>query len=135
LEELAARGRPIHFDEGQTIFIEGEISGRVVIIRSGTARVTFSGAAGRRPIAIVGPGSLLGEFSALDGEPHGSTVTAIDAVEATTFGSVELIDFLRESHDGALWLLRNILRRLRQAERRRVEFAPISNPGGMSSPR
>ena len=125
LEPLAARGEATRLQAGQIAFIAGETSGRVMLVRSGRLRVSAGGGGNERTVAIIEPGAVLGEVSAIDGEPHGATVVAIEPVEAVVIGAAEFLDFLRSSPEACLWVLRSVLRRLRERERGRVEFVPI----------
>ncbi len=129
LEPLAALGETTRFPTGQIVFIGGETSGRVVLVRSGRLRVSVASGGQERTVAVIEPGAILGEVSAIDGEPHGATVVAIEPVEAVVIGAAEFGDFLRSSPEACLWVLRSVLRRLRERERERVEFVPIDGVG------
>lgn len=106
-----------------TLLEEGMTSGAVIVVLVGRVRITTVSADGKETtLAVVGPGEVLGELSALDGRPHSASATALDAVEALV---VHAPDFLRvvEGHGKlGLSLLRTVVTRLRAADRVRVEF-------------
>ena len=74
-------------------------------------------------LAIRGPGDVLGELSAIDGEPRSATATALEPVEALAVPVNDFRRFLEEHPRVALALLAMVSRRLRDADRKRVEFA------------
>jgi CRP-like cAMP-binding protein len=74
-------------------------------------------------LAIRGPGDLLGELAAIDGEPRSATATALEPVEALSLSAGDFRSFLEAHPRVALALLAVLTRRLRDADRKRVEFA------------
>src|SRR5207244_2778441 len=73
-----------------------------------------------------GPGTLVGELEAADGQPRPATVVALEPVEALVISHEEFAAFFA-SHPGAVWLLAGMLcERLRDAERKQVEFGSQS---------
>lgn len=74
---LRDAGRPRRFRTGATLFHEGDHSDWIGLIVKGRVKISCYGADGReRLVAVVGPGELLGELSAIDGEPRSATATA-----------------------------------------------------------
>jgi CRP/FNR family transcriptional regulator, cyclic AMP receptor protein len=74
-------------------------------------------------LAFPGPGELLGELSAVDGEPRSGTVRAVDDVEALVIPGSAFRAFLEHRPRIALVLLRSVAARLRAADRQRVDYA------------
>jgi len=108
---------------GGGVFHEGDRSDRVLLVLSGRLKVaSVRPDGGEDVVAIVGPGELLGELSAIDGEPHSCDATALEAVEVVVVPSEEFNAFMASRPDVALRLLRTVTRRLRDADRKRVEF-------------
>jgi CRP-like cAMP-binding protein len=80
-------------------------------------------------LAFRGPGDLLGEVSALGGEPRSATVRAIDPIDALAVAAGDF-DALLEAHPRiALVVLRVVIDRLREANRRQFEFAAYHTLG------
>ena len=115
--------RAIHFRAGTAIFREGEFSGRVILIARGHVKVVSTTPKGREVVlAIRGPGELLGEFSAVDRLPHSATCVAMEAVDALVVSARDFRRFLDTVPGAGLRLLETVTTRLRDADRKRVEF-------------
>lgn len=128
-EALAERGRRRRWPSGASLFLEGERSSTVVIVVSGRVKVFSLTEHGEEVLlAVRGPGALLGELSAVDGAPRGASVAALDPVEALVVGVPAFVEFLRTHPDAAMVLLRLVTARLRDADRKRVEFGALDIP-------
>ncbi len=122
------------YPRGTTLLNEGDRSERMVIIVAGRAKVSYFTDEGREVLlAVRGPGDLLGELSALDGEPFSATVTALEDVEALVMTAEQFRTVLKEEPDVALSLFKTLSRRLRDADRKRVEFAAYDSVGRVAS--
>jgi CRP/FNR family transcriptional regulator, cyclic AMP receptor protein len=136
-EQLAAlheHGISRRIRKGQAIFHEGGSSDRVVILLSGRVKVSTVTEDGKEIVlAFRGPGDMLGELSAIDGEPRSATVEAIEAVEALAIAASDFRSFLLAHPDVALLLLRMLSRRLRDADRKRVEYAAHDTVGRVAA--
>lgn len=129
LDDLISRGARRPFRRGGFIMTEGELSDHVVIVLSGRAKVASVTPDGREVVlAIRGPGELLGELSALDGGPRMASVSALENVEALIVPSERFEAFLQDHARLAVLLLQMLSRRLRDAERKRVEFGAYDTP-------
>jgi CRP/FNR family cyclic AMP-dependent transcriptional regulator len=132
--DLAAAGRIRRYRRGATLLTEGSVSGLVIVLHSGRVKVSSVTERGDEVLlAVRSPGDLLGEFSALDREPYSATVTALDPVDALVVGAAEFRAFLEEHPAVALHLLELLTRRLRDADRKRVEFGAADTTGRVSS--
>jgi CRP-like cAMP-binding protein len=106
----------------------------VVVVLEGVARVSTLAGDGRELVlAFRGAGSILGELAALDHGKCSATVTAIDDLAVITLRSAEFHAFLHERPDAAIALLRLLGERLRDADRKRVEFAAMDTPGRVAA--
>jgi CRP/FNR family cyclic AMP-dependent transcriptional regulator len=136
-EQLAAlhdRGIRRRFRKGQALFHEGGTSDRVVILVSGRVKVATTTEEGKEIVlAFRGPGDMLGELSAIDGEPRSATVEAIEPVESLAVAASDFRSFLLAYPDVALLLLRMLSRRLRDADRKRVEYAAHDTVGRVAA--
>lgn len=113
---------------------EGERSDRMVVIVAGYAKVSYFTEEGREVLlAIRGPGDLLGELAALDGEPFSATVTALEDVEALIMTVDDFRTVLTRYPDVGLNLFKSLSRKLRDADRKRVEFAAYDSVGRVAS--
>ena len=131
---LLALGRTVRFHRDATIFSEGDVSGRVVIIIRGRVKVSSDLSEGREVVlAIRGPGDLIGDLSAIDDRPHSATCTSMEPVEALAMSSATFLDYLVDHPRVALHLLRMLAGRLRDADRKRIEFGARDTLGRVAA--
>lgn len=122
--ELRSRGVTRSFLSGAALFHERQVSDKVVVLLSGRVKLSCTTDDGKEVLlAIRGPGDLLGELSAIDGEPRSAAGTAIEPVEALTVAATDFTSFIGRNPRVALLILRMLSGRLRDADRKRVEFA------------
>ena len=134
VEALRALGRSVSFPRESTIFSEGDVSGRVVIISEGRVKVASATADGHEAVlAVRGPGDLIGELAAIDDRPHSATCTAIEPVRSIVIPSDAFRDFLGTHPRVALHLLRVVTARLRDADRKRIEFGTQDTVGRVAA--
>jgi CRP/FNR family cyclic AMP-dependent transcriptional regulator len=130
LDDLLSRGVKRPFRRGAFIMTEGEASDHVVVLLSGRAKVSSYTMDGKEVVlAVRGPGELLGDFSALDGAPRSATVSALEPIEALILPSDRFTAFLEDHARLAILLLQTWSRRVRDADRKRVEFGAYDTPG------
>lgn len=121
---LIELGRRRRWPAGASIFLEGERSAAVVVVVSGRVKVFSLTEQGEEIVlAVRGPGALLGEMSAVDGAPRGASVAALEPVVALVVPVAVFVKFLRTHAGAAIVLIQLITSRLRDADRKRVEFA------------
>ncbi|MDQ4124938.1 MAG: Crp/Fnr family transcriptional regulator [Actinomycetota bacterium] len=117
-------GRKRRFETGTTIFHEAEVADRVVMLLKGRAKIaTYTEDGKEVMLGVRDPGDLLGEFSALDGKPTSANVVAMEPVEALVLDVAAFKSWLTQHPATALLLLETVLARLRDADRKRVEFS------------
>jgi len=131
---LRARGIPRRFRKGQALFHEGGSSDRVIALLEGRAKVSTITNEGREIVlAFRGPGDLLGELSAFDGQPRSASVEAIEPVQALTIAPADFRSFLIEHPEIGLKLIETLSRRLRDADRKRVEYGAHDTVGRVAA--
>jgi len=84
-------------------------------------------------LAIRGPGDLVGELSAIDGEPRSATATALEPVDVLVLAAGDFRAFLERNPRVALLLVAMLARRLRDADRKRVEFTAQDSTGRVAA--
>ena len=133
-EALIGMGRTRRYRRGATLIGEGTRPDLVVVLLSGRVKVTsVSGGGDEALLAVRGPGDLLGELSALDGQPSSATVNALDPVEALVVSPAGFRAFLQAHPEAALRLFELLTRRLRDADRKRLEFGAYDTVGRVAS--
>ncbi|HWM56810.1 MAG TPA: Crp/Fnr family transcriptional regulator [Pseudonocardia sp.] len=126
---LTQRGRQRRWPAGASLFLEGESCSTVVIVVSGRVKIFSLTEQGEEIVlAVRGPGALLGELSAVDGEPRSASVSALEPVLALVVPIAAFTDFLRQHGPAALALLQMITAKLRDSDRKRAEFAAYDIP-------
>lgn len=66
------------FKRGSLMFIEGESSAEMFIIRSGKIRILKQEGEGAVELAVLGPGSVIGELALLDHQPRSATAQVLE---------------------------------------------------------
>lgn len=131
---LESTGRRQRYPRGTVIFREGSPASSVIIVRSGRVKVSSDTASGAEVVlAVRGPGALLGELSAIDGAPRSATVTALEPVIALAIPSAEFERHLLAHGRVAFVLMRELTRRLRDADRKRIEFGAFDTTGRVAA--
>jgi CRP/FNR family transcriptional regulator, cyclic AMP receptor protein len=127
-------GRRRDYRRGSVLVREADRSDWVLILRSGRVKVAVDTASGTEVVlAVRGPGALLGELSALDREPRSATVTALEPVSALLVPVAEFEAFLQGHGRVAYLLMRTVIGRLRDADRKRIEFGAHDTIGRVSA--
>ncbi len=120
--QLRERLRPRRFASGAIILQQGQLSGELHIIRSGTVSVRATDSLGRgTELARLGPGEIVGEMSLLTAEPHSATVAAITATATDVLGRDDFLALVATSARLAQNLSRILSERLLRTSRRQAE--------------
>ncbi len=107
------------FKRGEPIVEQGKKSNALSIILTGRARVVTTDARGREVIiATLRPGDYLGEMSLIDNEPHSATVRTEIQTDVLVLGRSEFARCLPENSSMAYAIMRGLVQRLRQADRK-----------------
>ncbi len=126
---LRNESRRVRFRRGQALFTEGDLADRVFVIERGWVTITSIAPGGREIVlGLRGPGDVIGDLSALDGAPRSATALAVDEVEASVAPGSALTRALTDAAT-AMELLRVLASRLRDADRKRLEFASLDTLG------
>jgi CRP/FNR family transcriptional regulator, cyclic AMP receptor protein len=121
---VALLGRTRTYRRGDRLFLEGDRTDVAYLVVEGRARVLTTTAEGNEvTLSVRGPGELIGEMSALDpGSRRSASVVALDTLRCQVIASSELRAFLDAHPRAAVAVLRLMIGRLREADRRRTEF-------------
>jgi CRP-like cAMP-binding protein len=100
---------------------QGDLANHVAVIRSGQVAVFLENEAGKRIIAIRGPGDVVGERAALRIGIRSAAVVAVGAVEALLIKTEDSATFLA-GHQRVVQILENqIYRRLTEDQSERLQ--------------
>ena len=122
-EDLERLGSVRRYRRGDVLFHQGDDAGAVLVLLEGHVKAAMLNDGREVILAFPGPGELLGELSAVDGEPRSGTVRAVDDVEALVIPGSAFRAFMEHRPRIALVLLRSVTARLRAADRQRVDYA------------
>lgn len=129
---LRRDGQARRFRRGQALFIEGDLAERVFLVQRGSVLISRTSAEGREIVlGLRGPGDIIGELSTLDGEARSATAVAVQEVEAIVASGSSLTRAL-EDVSAAHELIAILAARLRDADRKRLEFATLDTLGRVS---
>ncbi len=121
---LERAGVPRRYRAGATVLAEGSVGSETLLIRRGYVKVVgVAGGGNETLLAVRGPGDLVGEFAALAGSTRSATLVALDGVEALVLPAERFQRFLQEHPAAAGAILADVIGRLRDSDRQRVESA------------
>ncbi|MEU1393275.1 MULTISPECIES: Crp/Fnr family transcriptional regulator [unclassified Nonomuraea] len=132
VEALRAAGRPRRWDRGTTVITEGDAADWVLVLTQGRVKVSSHTSSGTEVVlAVRGPGALLGDMSAVDGLPRSTTVTALEPIEGIVVR--DFSGFLAAHGRIAVLLLQLVVGRLRDADRKRIEYGAFDTTGRVAT--
>ncbi len=118
-ESVAEAVTKRRFKRGELIVEQGEKSNTLFIILTGRVRVVTSDKRGREVIlATLQPGDYIGEMSLIDNEAHSATVRAEVQTDMLALGRAEFARCLPENSSMAYAIMKGLVQRLRQADRK-----------------
>jgi CRP-like cAMP-binding protein len=130
--DLREAGRPRRWERGATLMGEGDTSDWALVLTSGRVKVSSHTASGTEVVlAVRGPGALVGDMSALTGHPRSATVTALEPIEGLVIH--DFPGYLRSHGRVAVLLMQLIVSRLRDADRKRVEYGAFDTTGRVAT--
>ena len=96
----------------------GDSTDNIYFVLSGSLKVQVSDEDGREVIlSKLGPGELFGEMGVLDENPRSATVLAVEPSQVVVMGKADFKQCLVDNPDVALFIMRNLTKRLRMADR------------------
>jgi CRP/FNR family transcriptional regulator, cyclic AMP receptor protein len=122
---LLTTGYPRRYRTGAVLFTEGARGGFAVLITSGQAKIVATTVEGNQAVlSLRGPGDLIGELAVIDDDaaPRSATAVALEPLACRVLPSADLRSFLEGHPLATVELLKMLAARLREADRRRVEF-------------
>lgn len=132
--DLDAIGRVRQAVRGQALLAQGQVGDKVILLRSGHAKVVSVTPNGHDVVlGFRGPGALLGEQALLDGEPRGAGAFAVESVEMLVVEASAFSRFLDQRPRIAMALIALLSSRLRDSDRRLVQFASADTLGRVAA--
>jgi CRP-like cAMP-binding protein len=103
---------------GEAVFDEGDAGENLYVIQSGEIEITRDGVAGHRTVARLGAGDFFGELAMVAGQPRNARAVAVKATRVLEFDRLTLESMCVGQPEIALRLIRILVARLVEAERR-----------------
>lgn len=123
-DALLAAGHVRRWPAGDVLFREADPAESAIVIVSGLVKIHKRTRDGDELIlSLCGPGDLLGEVTAVQGATRSADAVALQDVEGAAVAVADLRALLARHPRLTLVLLEVVLRRLRLADERRLEFA------------
>jgi CRP/FNR family cyclic AMP-dependent transcriptional regulator len=102
-----------------TIMAGGDATDSLYIVLSGRLKVMMSDAEGKEVIlSILGPGEFFGEMGLIDDAPRSASVVTLEPCELLYLSKRDFKKCLAENFEMAMAVMRGLVRRLREADRK-----------------
>jgi CRP/FNR family transcriptional regulator, cyclic AMP receptor protein len=111
---IARFGRP--FQAGEVLYREGDPGAEAYLLEEGRVRLTKKVRGAERSLMVLKPGDLFGESALVPGAERSSTAIAISAGLALAIDQSKLSFLLEHSPEIASRVVKQLVRRLRDAE-------------------
>lgn len=123
----------MEYKAGERIFAEGDPSYYCYQVVRGRVDIVLSPGGKREVIASLGPGEVFGEMGVIDSGPRSATAIAAEDSQCVVYGALDLLDQFDEDPARTIDVMKTLVRRLRQSNRRysRIE----AEPSGMADRR
>jgi CRP/FNR family cyclic AMP-dependent transcriptional regulator len=100
----------VHFDAGETIFLEDDLGDGLYVIVSGLVNIVTYG----QPLENVGPSGIIGEISLIDNGPRSASAMAAVDTKALKIDRETFLDLVRREPKFALHVMRALAMRARR---------------------
>jgi CRP/FNR family cyclic AMP-dependent transcriptional regulator len=102
-----------------TVMASGDTTDSLYIVLSGRLKVLMSDSDGKEVIlSILGPGEFFGEMGLIDDSPRSASVVAIEPCELLSIAKRDFKKCLQENFEMSMAVMRGLVRRLREADRK-----------------
>lgn len=124
LQALASNADVVRWEDGDTVFEEGEVGTCCYVIQSGEVKVVRRLSDGRRiTLARMGAGSVFGELALFNGERRSASVVAVDPTSAVVLAAEDVMSVLRTDPEAMLMVAVGLANRLRATNERLLDYA------------
>jgi len=114
------------YSRGSLILRAGEETDALYLILSGRVKVLIPDAEGREVIlSVLGEQDFVGEMGLLDGLPSSATVETLEPCEMLRIPRSAFLEHIGHHDDMVMQILRNLVKRLREADRKIESLALI----------
>jgi CRP/FNR family transcriptional regulator, cyclic AMP receptor protein len=130
LRAIASNADSVRWEEGETVFEEGDLGNCCYVLHSGAVKVVRRLPDGRRiTLARLEAGSVFGELALFNGERRSASVVTLDLTTAVALAAEDVMEILRTDAEATLRVAIGLANRLRETNERLLEHALASIPG------
>ena len=116
-----------------TIMAAGDATDSLYIVLSGRLKVMMSDSDGKEVIlSILGPGEFFGEMGLIDDEPRSASVVTLEPCELLSIAKRDFRKCLAENFEMSMAVMRGLVRRRREADRKIGSLALLDVYGRVS---
>src|ERR1700710_2565897 len=134
LDQLCRYAKHSTLKRGATIVSKGDPGNSLVVVISGTVKISISSVDGRSAILnLIGPGEIFGEVALLDGMARTADATANTDCEIFVIDRREFIPFVRSQPTLAMKIIELLCMRLRWTSDQVEEVILQNLPGRLAS--
>ncbi len=114
------------FPRGSYVIRAGEETDSLYIILAGRAKILIPDDDGNEVILpFIGPNEFFGEMGLPDDQPRSASVETLEPCEMLRISKSGFLSCLKDNFDAAMLIIRNLVRRLREADRKIESLALI----------
>ena len=114
------------FPRGAYVIRAGEETDALYIILAGRAKVLIPDDDGNEVIlSVIGPNEFFGEMGLLDDLPRSASVETLETCEMLRISRSAFLNCLKDNFDAAMQIIRNLVKRLREADKKIESLALI----------
>jgi CRP/FNR family cyclic AMP-dependent transcriptional regulator len=126
LAQIAASGVTRTFPKNAVLIHDGDIGDSLYIILSGRVKVLIPDEEGHEVIlSVMGAHEFFGEMGLLDDQPRSASVETLEASEMLRLSKAGFTNILKDNFELAMLIIRNLVRRMREADRKIESLALI----------
>ncbi len=133
LGSVAGGGEPVELAAGAILAEEGEPGDALFVILSGELQVVKKSRTTEVPIAVLGPGEIVGEMAIFEAQPRMASVRAVSPTRVMRIPRDEILELLRTRPSATLSMLRTVMGRLRSTEAMLREREKLAALGTLSA--
>jgi signal transduction histidine kinase len=130
---VADGGEPMELRGGEVLAGEGEPGDALYVIVSGELQVVKRSHASDVPIALLGPGEIVGEMAIFEAQPRMASVRAVSPTRVIRIERDAILELLRTRPSATLSMLRTVMGRLRSTEAMLREREKLAALGTLSA--
>ncbi len=133
LSSIADAAEPVELAPGDQLAGEGEPGDALFVIISGELQVVKWSRTTDVPIAVLGPGEIVGEMAIFEALPRNASLRAVAQTRVIRIGRDVVLDLLSTRPSATLSMLRTVMGRLRSTEAMLREREKLAALGTLSA--